>query len=209
MQKALCVRSGGSCPPATLCNSNEAIHEFLLRRWGKKILGPMFAGSAAQQVYVMNGQQYYLVPQQPGGPQQPEPALNPQTMPNHMTTQQQQPGRIPTQPGDTLAQVQPAQNSDLVADLCKIIERQSQEIANLVQTRKTASVAEAPAPESFLEPQNCEGAQGMAGVSKVKEEFGVDEEVRTRSPHRISLLPAPPPTRPCAPQPPSYCPRSA
>ena len=67
----------------------------------------------------------------PPPPQQPETVLTAQRIPNSVIA------------GATrhIAQPPPMQNTGLVADLCKIIERQSQEIANLVNTRTSGTGA--------------------------------------------------------------------
>jgi hypothetical protein len=144
------------------------------------------------QVYMMGGQQYYLVPQ--GA--QPEPVLPQQSIPNQMlaVSPSQQPANgmgIPMQPPQPAngmgipmqppqAQMQPGQNSGLVADLCKIIERQSQEIANLVQTRTAQTNSEPPTPG--LQPTPGKGCFQEIAVQddggKAEVEYGCQEEVR-------------------------------
>ena len=132
------------------------------------------------QVYMMGGQQYYLVPQ--GA--QPEPVLPQQSIPNQMlaVSPSQQPANgmgIPMQPPQ--AQMQPGQNSGLVADLCKIIERQSQEIANLVQTRTAQTNSEPPTP-GLQPPTPGKGCFQEIAVQddggKAEVEYGCQEEVR-------------------------------
>ena len=85
---------------------------------------------------VMNGQQYCVVPHSAPPPQQSDGAAQPmaQTMPSVVPP----PPPPPSFPGIQLPIGQPGEQG-LVADLCKIIERQSQEIAHLVHTRTDPS----------------------------------------------------------------------
>jgi len=86
-------------------------------------------------VFYCNGQIYSFAPGQPGlgapGVMQP---VQPLSMPSNGANNGGQ-SHFGMTPSAAAAAVAQPQNKGLVADLCKIIERQSQEIASLVQTR--------------------------------------------------------------------------
>lgn len=125
----------------------------------------------------MNGQQYYFVPQ-PGPPQQPE--LAPQGLPGMIPAPMAGMGAsgIPSQ-APLQVQAQAAQNNGLVSDLCKIIERQSQEIANLVQHRNHPAAQDPPAASK---PEPLAGKYSLSAPSKESGEYGGEGEVRCCTP---------------------------
>ena len=144
-------------------------------------------------VFYCNGQLYSFVPA-PGNtmPSYQQPPMPPIVMPP----------QVPNYPPQAAAaqQQQQPQNKGLVADLCKIIERQSQEIASLVQTRNAAAPAAAAAVTPVEAPKSPTGASVTSIVPRgaEKTEYAMDGEVCT-SPR----LPTAPPTAPPAPSPPS------
>ena len=105
-------------------------------------------------VFYCNGQIYSFAPGQPGpgvpGVMQP---VQPLSMPSNGANNggQSHFGMTPSAAAAAMAQ---PQNKGLVADLCKIIERQSQEIASLTRNNSiilgAATVAPQEAPKSPL-----------------------------------------------------------
>lgn len=148
----------------------------------------MLAQGQAAAFVAPNGQVYYMMPGQAemtaiaSGPQMAlmAPAhIQPAQMPATRTLQQPPAG-----------QQQNPQQQGLVADLCKIIERQSQEIALLVQNRTTSDPnppSTPPIPENDAEGYTAPYAHERQG------EFVNDVDAVRGRPSRADFPPPPPP----------------
>ena len=155
--------------------------------------GALAGRAMMQNVFYCNGQLYSFVPAPNNSmPSYQQPPIAPMVMP-------QQVPNYPPQAAAAAQQQQP-QNKGLVADLCKIIERQSQEIASLVQTRNAAAPAAAAAVTPVEAPKSPTGAAVTTIVPRGAEkvEYAMDGEVRAPTP-RPNDRPNPRPTRPFTP----------
>lgn len=130
-------------------------------------------------VFYCNGQLYSFVPA--NGQQAPSnypPAIPPNVAPP--TFAMAPPAPPPAAPPG------PAQNKGLVADLCKIIERQSQEIASLVQNRPGSSAAAAAVTPQLDGPKS-PGVAAPAKMSGEMVEYTMEGEVRA-PPRRVFVF---------------------
>ena len=159
--------------------------------------GALAGRAMMQNVFYCNGQLYSFVPAPNNSmPSYQQPPIAPMVMP-------QQVPNYPPQAAAAAQQQQP-QNKGLVADLCKIIERQSQEIASLVQTRNAAAPAAAAAVTPVEAPKSPTGAAVTTIVPRGAEkvEYAMDGEVRVPTPPQTTAqIRAPPDLSP----PPPYC----